>query len=263
MAWAPSANGTRTPPRSRGISMKRGLVRAAISRASFLEGFTHGPIGHSWVLQLTQHTKLYKVLRWPERLGIGGDDVIPASKPWVHRLGLSLAAILLIVGLAAMAADAVHLRLWDCKPGRASDDRVRRRHGYDRSSSARLALYGLIRAIGWVIWRLRGVIRGMAMRRAMLVAVRLLCTVALTGCSDADADYWACQAKAYDVFKQSIWKSDDALEYVRVCMMATGYEMTPICLTTAKEGGKSLSSVALLPSCFERSWWKGWRRVIY
>ena len=29
-----SAKGTRTPPRSRGISMKRGFVRAAISRAS-------------------------------------------------------------------------------------------------------------------------------------------------------------------------------------------------------------------------------------
>ena len=28
------AKGTRTPPHSRGISMKRGLVRAAISRAS-------------------------------------------------------------------------------------------------------------------------------------------------------------------------------------------------------------------------------------
>ena len=35
MVSCSSVKGTRTPPRSRGISMKRGLVRAAISRASF------------------------------------------------------------------------------------------------------------------------------------------------------------------------------------------------------------------------------------
>jgi len=95
--------------------------------------------------------------------------------------------------------------------------------------------------------------------RAILVAVGLLCTVALTGCSDANADYWECQAKANVAFKKTIFKSDDALEYVRVCMIAAGYEMTPACFKTAK----SLSAVAFPPNCFERPWWQEWRRVIY
>ena len=84
----------------------------------------------------------------------------------------------------------------------------------------------------------------------------ILAAVALTGCSDTDADYSACQAKAYETFKQSIWKSDDALEYVRLCMLGAGYEMTPTCIDTASRGGHSLSTTALLPSCFEKPWWK-------
>lgn len=98
--------------------------------------------------------------------------------------------------------------------------------------------------------------RGFQMRYLIVAAA-----VALTGCSDTNADYSTCQVKAYDTFNQSIWKSDDALEYVRLCMIGAGYIMTPVCLQTAKDGGHSLSSVALSSTCFERPWWNGWRRV--
>ena len=68
-----------------------------------------------------------------------------------HRLGLSLAAILLVVGLAAMAADAVHLRLWDVSRGELPTTVFGVVMAMTGLALACLALYGLIRAIGWVI----------------------------------------------------------------------------------------------------------------
>ena len=98
--------------------------------------------------------------------------------------------------------------------------------------------------------------------RGLINAIIIVATaVALTSCSDTNADYSACQVKAFDTFKQSIWKSDDALEYVRLCMLGAGYKMTPLCLQTAKDGGHSLSSVALSSTCFEKPWWNGWRKL--
>jgi hypothetical protein len=99
------------------------------------------------------------------------------------------------------------------------------------------------------------------MRRAILVAVGLLCTVALTGCSDVNADHSACKAKAYEVFKVSLWKSDDALDYVRVCMISAGYKVTDICFREIQAGGYPLSHAGYMAHCFERPWWNGWRRV--
>ena len=89
----------------------------------------------------------------------------------------------------------------------------------------------------------------------------VVAAVALTGCSDTtDADYEGCQVRAYDALKQNIWKSDDALAYVYHCMLAAGYMVKPLCFDTlsAKENSSPME-VALLPTCFERSWWNGWR----
>jgi hypothetical protein len=84
----------------------------------------------------------------------------------------------------------------------------------------------------------------------------LTIAAALTGCSDTtEVDYSACKVKAYDTFKESIIKNDDALEYVRLCMFAAGYLMTPACMSAALKGGYSFSTVAASSACFEKRWW--------
>ena len=121
---------------------------------------------------------------------------------------------------------------------------------------------------------------------------------ALSGCSDTTvADHAACKAKAYEVFKVSPEKSDayddvdvkfkqcvtaiksaadlqtcrdarnkalavpDALDYVRLCMISAGYRETDICIEEAAAGGhpRSYSWIGYMASCFERSWWNGWK----
>jgi hypothetical protein len=89
----------------------------------------------------------------------------------------------------------------------------------------------------------------------------LIAAVALIGCSDTHADYSACEVKAYNLFHAGIWKSDEALAYVRLCMISAGYSVTPACSDITEAGGRPLSYTALLPQCFERPWWNAWRRV--
>jgi hypothetical protein len=120
----------------------------------------------------------------------------------------------------------------------------------------------------------------------------------LSGCSDTTvADHSACKAKAYEVFKVSPEKSayddvdvkfkqcvtaikseadlqacrdarnkalavPDALDYVRVCMISAGYRETDICIKEAAAGGHPRSWIGDLASCFERSWWYGWGRMV-
>jgi hypothetical protein len=70
-----------------------------------------------------------------------------------HRLGLFLAAILLVVGLVFMALDLVHLKLFETLP-RLEDLPVLVfgiLAGLIGLGVACLAVYGLVRAIGWVI----------------------------------------------------------------------------------------------------------------
>ena len=120
---------------------------------------------------------------------------------------------------------------------------------------------------------------------------------ALSGCSDTTvADHAACKARAYEVFKVSPEKSDayddvdvkfkqcvtviksaadlqtcrdarnkalavpDALDYVRLCMISAGYRETDTCIEEAQASGhpRSYSWIGKA-SCFERSWWNGWR----
>ena len=68
-----------------------------------------------------------------------------------HRLGLILAALLLVAGLAMMVVDAVHLKLWDASlsdlPVVVGGVLI----GLFGLGLACLAVYGLVRAIGWVI----------------------------------------------------------------------------------------------------------------
>jgi hypothetical protein len=125
---------------------------------------------------------------------------------------------------------------------------------------------------------------------------------ALSGCSDTTvADHSACKAKAYEVFKVSpddwshayddadvkfkqcvaVIKSaadlqtcrdarnkalavPDALDYVRLCMISAGYRETDICIEEAQASGhpRSYSWIGYKASCFERSWWNGWGRMV-
>ena len=93
----------------------------------------------------------------------------------------------------------------------------------------------------------------MLWQKSIIVAVT---AAALTGCSDnVRADYSACKLRAYEIFKEGIVRNDMALDYVRLCMLAAGYTVTPSC---DKRIGDPLG-VAHFASCFERkAWWKVW-----
>ena len=68
-----------------------------------------------------------------------------------HRLGLVVAAIILMAGLLLMAKDALGLRFWDMIPADipilASGIAI----GLTGIGLVSLAAYGLVRAIGWAI----------------------------------------------------------------------------------------------------------------
>jgi hypothetical protein len=68
-----------------------------------------------------------------------------------HRLGLLVAAIILMAGLLLMAKDALGLRLWDLIP---ADIPILARGvaiGLTGIGLVSLAAYGIVRAIGWAI----------------------------------------------------------------------------------------------------------------
>ena len=68
-----------------------------------------------------------------------------------HQLGLLLAATLLAIGLPLMVADAVRLELWDAGQGDILMLIAGVLIALVGLGIACLAVYGVVRAIGWVI----------------------------------------------------------------------------------------------------------------
>jgi len=68
-----------------------------------------------------------------------------------HRLGILLAATLLTIGLPLMVADAVRLKLWDAGQGDIPVLVVGVLIALGGLGLACLAVYGVVRAIGWVM----------------------------------------------------------------------------------------------------------------
>jgi hypothetical protein len=68
-----------------------------------------------------------------------------------HRLGLLVAAMILVAGLLLMAKDALGIRFWDLIP---ADIPILARGitiGLTGIGLVSLAAYGIVRAIGWTI----------------------------------------------------------------------------------------------------------------
>jgi hypothetical protein len=68
-----------------------------------------------------------------------------------HRLGLLVAAIILMAGLLLMAKDALGLRFWDLIPADIPILAGGIAIGLTGIGLVSLAAYGIIRAIGWAI----------------------------------------------------------------------------------------------------------------
>jgi hypothetical protein len=68
-----------------------------------------------------------------------------------HRFGLLLAATLLAIGLPLMVADAVRPKLWDAGQGDIPVLVIGVLIALVGLGLACLAVYGVVRAIGWVI----------------------------------------------------------------------------------------------------------------
>ena len=68
-----------------------------------------------------------------------------------HRLGLLVAAIILVAGLLLMAKDALGLRLWDLIPADIPILAGGIAIGLTGIGLVSLAAYGIVRAIGWAI----------------------------------------------------------------------------------------------------------------
>ena len=68
-----------------------------------------------------------------------------------HRLGLLVAAIILMAGLLLMAKDALGLRLWDLLPADIPILAGGVAIGLTGIGLVSLAAYGMVRAIGWAI----------------------------------------------------------------------------------------------------------------
>jgi len=68
-----------------------------------------------------------------------------------HRVGLVLASIALVIGLAVTVADAVHLQLWTVTLDELPVVIGGVVLGLLGLGLACLLVYGLVRAIGWVI----------------------------------------------------------------------------------------------------------------
>ncbi|MGA9005004.1 MAG: hypothetical protein WB504_21305 [Pseudolabrys sp.] len=68
-----------------------------------------------------------------------------------HRLGLLVAAIIVMAGLLLMAKDALGLRLWDLIPADIPILAGGIAIGLTGIGLVSLAAYGVVRAIGWAI----------------------------------------------------------------------------------------------------------------
>ena len=68
-----------------------------------------------------------------------------------HRLGLLVAAIIVMAGLLLMAKDALGLRLWDLIPADIPILAGGIAIGLTGIGLVSLAAYGIVRAIGWAI----------------------------------------------------------------------------------------------------------------
>jgi hypothetical protein len=68
-----------------------------------------------------------------------------------HRLGLLVAATILMAGLLLMAKDALGLRLWDLIPADIPILAGGIAIGLTGIGLVSLAAYGIVRAIGWAI----------------------------------------------------------------------------------------------------------------
>ena len=68
-----------------------------------------------------------------------------------HRLGLLVAAIIVMAGLLLMAKDALGLRLWDLIPADIPILASGIATGLTGIGLVSLAAYGFVRAIGWAI----------------------------------------------------------------------------------------------------------------
>lgn len=68
-----------------------------------------------------------------------------------HRLGLLVAAIILVTGLLLMTKDALGLRLWDLIPADIPILAGGIAIGLTGIGLVSLAAYGIVRAIGWAI----------------------------------------------------------------------------------------------------------------
>lgn len=68
-----------------------------------------------------------------------------------HRLGLLVAAIILMTGLLLMAKDALSLRFWDLIPADIPILAGGIAIGLTGIGLVSLAAYGIVRAIGWTI----------------------------------------------------------------------------------------------------------------
>ena len=68
-----------------------------------------------------------------------------------HRLGLLVAAIILMAGLLLMAKDALGLRLWDLLPADIPILAGGIAIGLTGIGLVSVAAYGIVRAIGWAI----------------------------------------------------------------------------------------------------------------
>jgi hypothetical protein len=87
------------------------------------------------------------------------DDKQPLYARWrnsnvsrnFHRLGLVVAAIILMAGLLLMAKDALGLRFWDLIPADIPILAGGIATGLIGIGLVSLAAYGLVRAIGWAI----------------------------------------------------------------------------------------------------------------
>jgi len=68
-----------------------------------------------------------------------------------HRLGLLVAAIILIAGLLLMAKDALGVRFWDLIPADIPILAGGIAIGLTGIGLVSLAAYGIVRAVGWAI----------------------------------------------------------------------------------------------------------------
>ena len=87
------------------------------------------------------------------------DDKQPMYARWrnselsrnFHRLGLVVAAIILIAGLLLMAKDALGVRFWDLIPADVPILAGGIAIGLTGIGLVSLAAYGIVRAIGWAV----------------------------------------------------------------------------------------------------------------